>query len=82
MVTALVRNELFAIHNKLDSIAYTVLIKLVCKDPSTTVVTLDLSILTKSRSFSLTLPLLKQLASNELKTDLRTLKVVETKIGQ
>ncbi len=82
IITDYVKDRLIEFNNAVGAIDYTAKIKLTAKD-SATEVTLDINVLTKSKTFGLTLPVLKQLATNELNTDLRSLKVaVENKIGQ
>lgn len=82
VVTKLVPNKEIDVTNNMGTVKYDSSITLTDRSHATLVVC-RIDVLTESRAFGLTLPVLKQLAQRELQTDLQALKfAVENNIGK
>lgn len=81
-VTKLVPNKEIDVANSMGTVKYESSITLANRSHATLVVC-RIDVLTESKVFGLTLPVLKQLAKKELQTDLQALKfAVENNIGK
>lgn len=82
VVTKLIPNKEIDVANNMGTVKFDSSITLTNRSHATMVVC-RIDVLTESKAFGLTLPVLKQLAKRELQTDLQALKIaVENKLGQ